>query len=611
MKPEIEDLKNSFKVGYEAYKDSREEAKEVWDLYHNRHYTQEQLNVLANRGQPAETFNVIKMFARMVVGYYSTVVNTVIASPSTSDDSITASVLSSTISKVFELNDFDSEGDKIKLGGILSGLFTAYEDVVDTGERDSFNRPINEVKVHYVPDGQLVLDADSTEDDYSDARYLHRYKWVTDDTIINAFGEETLKKLQAYDNHLNIDEGDFDYSLTSSFSGYYRIFDNYLIVHTVLVDSDKRRWSCMWSGDTLLSKEEITFKKTKWHYRVQKVHDSDKKEYYGIFRECIQSQHAINQAILKIQQMVNSTKAFVQDGAVEDIEDFTVRFNRVNAVIPVKSLKGIKIEQLSKEIQDQYIIVDNALNRIQRVLGINESFLGQAFASDSGRKVKLQQNQAIMSLRYLTQRLEVFYKRLGWDIAFLIQQYYTANQIINCVDPIVGDTYLELNKPMAMPTGEYDANGQPVMQAILLPMFDPGSGMPMEDDEGNIILAPVPEPGTELAFTKFEIRIDANAYNDEDEKAQLMLESVMSGQIGQILSQANPSKYLQVASLIIKSSKTKYSPYIAAIIEETAQMLGGDQETSQMIQQGQSGQQPSRGPMSSSLKLPTNTNEGI
>ena len=611
MKATVEEMRKTFKLGYEAFEDSRREAEQAWDLYHNRQYTPEQMAVLENRGQPAETFNVIKMFSRMLTGYYSTVANTVTATAKHYDDTDQASALNSTIDKVFELNRFTTEGDKIKLGGMISGLFVSYMDVVDTGERDQFNRPVNQVVCHYVPDSQIVLDDSSTMDDYSDASYLHRFKWMTSDKVLETFGTAAKGKLDAYTNFLNITEAEYDYSYTSPYSGHFRVYDNYLIVHTVMVDEDGKRWSCFWSGDTLLEKKEITFKKAKWHYRVQKLHDSDKKEYYGVFRDVLQSQYALNQAVLKIQLMVNSSKAFVQQGAVEDIDEFTTLFNRVNAVIEVKTLSGIKVEQLAKEVQDQYIIIDQCLSRIQQVLGINESFLGQAMASDSGRKVKLQQGQTIMQLQYLTRRIESFYQLLGWDIAALIQQYYTAHQVFNCMDPLVGANWIELNKPISKQTGEVDVYGQPVMVPVLLPMFDPANGRPMEDDDGNIILAPVAEPGTELSFTRYEITIESNAFNDEDEKAQLMLESVMSGQIGTVLSQANPANYLKVAALILKSTKTKYSPYISAIIEETAVALGGDQATTEMIQGKDQGQQPQSGPMSRQLKLPANTNEGV
>ena len=104
MKATIQDCKDTFKIGYETYNASRKEANEAWNLYHNRHYTYDQLAVLENRGQPKETFNVVKMFARMLVGYYSTVVNTVVVRPRNPRDVTTATVLNDTINFILEQN---------------------------------------------------------------------------------------------------------------------------------------------------------------------------------------------------------------------------------------------------------------------------------------------------------------------------------------------------------------------------------------------------------------------------------------------------------------------------------------------------------------------------
>ncbi len=90
-----------------------------------------------------------------------------------------------------------------------------------------------------------------------------------------------------------------------------------------------------------------------------------------------------------------------------------------------------------------------------------------------------------------------------------------------------------------------------------------------------------------------------------------MLESVMSGQIGQMLAQVAPAEFFKVSSLAMKTMGTKYSPQISQLLEQVAQKLGGDpaasNQASQMAQ-GNGGQQ--QGPMSQSLKLPQNTNEG-
>jgi len=611
MKAEIEYLKDSFAAGYQAFEPSAKEAAEIWNLYHNRHFTLEQLAILANRGQPAETFNVIKMFARMLVGYYSTVVNTVIVGPTNPRDIDTAATLNDVIESIFEDNRFDIEGDTIKLGGMISGLLACYVNVEDTGRKDPYNRPVYRVVAHHVRDSELVLDHMSTKDDYSDARWLHRFRWITEDAVIKGFGKEALKKLNAQQNHLNIEEAEYSYNYGEPFTGIYRVFDSYLIVHSVVEDTEGKRWSCFWSGDYMLRKDEITYREARWPYRVQKLHASDKAEYYGIFREIKESQHALNQAIIKIQLMVNSEKAFVEADAVENIDDFTDAFNRVTSVIPVLSLAGIKVEQMTREIQEQYIIVDRALDRIQRVLGINDSFLGMAFASDSGRKVKLQQGATIMSLRYMTARIESFYKSLGMDIANLVKQYYHANQILMVTDEIVGQRWVEINKPMMEPTGQFDPEGQPIMQPILLPSVDPDTQELAVDENGNILMSPVSEDGTEFTFFDFQIRIESNAYNDEDEKAQLLLETALSGQIGQMISQINPAGFFKMAALNIRSMKTKYSPDMARILDETGAMLAQDPAANAqaaMTAQGIGGASQAK---SKGLKLPQNTNEGV
>ena len=627
MKATIEDCRDTFKIGYEATNASRKEADDVWNLYHNRHYTYDQMMVLDNRGQPKETFNVVKMFARMLVGYYSNVVNTAVARARHPRHITNATVLNDAINFVFEDNRFDIEGDQIKLGGIVSGLLCCLTEVEDTGQRDQFGRPIYRCDLNHVPDFELVTDPQSVLDDYSDAKYIHRFKWLSEDDVRSTFGQAALDGMAAYQNFVNVTEADFEYRYGQisnysgygyysygyadyGFSGYYRVHNNYLVVHTVLEDENGDSWSIYWHDETILFKKKITYRKTRWPYRVEKLMSSNRAEFYGLFREVIESQKAINQAIIQIQLMANTTKIFVEDGAVEDIEEFKTLVNRVNGVIPVSDMAGIKVEQMTGEIQEQYVIIDRALDRIQRILGINDSFLGMAYASDSGRKVKLQQNATIMSLRYMTARIESFYTSLATDIGYLVQQYYYANQYLRLTDAMTGDRWVEINRPMMMFSGQFDANGQPIYEPILMEVLDPASGEPVIDEEGNLLLAPVNEIETDFSFIEFDIKMESSAYNDEDEKGQLLIESVMSGNIGQMLAQVNPAGFFKVASLTMKTMGTKYSPQMAQIMDQTAQMLSGDpqaQQQASMMAQGST----SSSPNSQSLKLPQNTNEGV
>ena len=593
MKIDIETLKDSFQLGHDSFEESRKEALKVMDLYHNRHYTDAQLAILNTRGQPAETFNVIKMFGRMLLGYYSTVINTIKVNPAQFDDIQTAAILHDLVNQTFRVNNFVSEGDKIKLDCILTGLMCSYVNVSKTGETDEFGRPKYKIEINHIPAMEIVMDPMSRLDDYSDARYIHRFKWMAKEQVIKQFGKEKTAKLQEYDNHVNIDEAEFEYTYNVRFQGRYRQYENYLVVHTIITDDKDKTWSIFWSGDYILSKKEITYKEVKNPYRVQKLNTSNKVEHYGIFREVIETQNAMNQALIKIQTMVNTQKAFVETTAVDNIANFTNQFNRVNAVIPVKNLAGIKIENLTREVLDQYTIIDKALDRIQRVLGINDSFLGMAYASDSGTKVKLQQNASVVALRYVTSKVESFYRLLGWDIMNLIKQYYTAHDVLRIADTYEGQKWLEINQPLMIPTGNINPQtGQPEMRPVYEEVLDPETQEPIVSEDGSIVMAPIPTRGTDIAFTKADIEVDTVAYNDEDERNQVMIEQFLNGPVGNMLSQINPVGYFKASELSIRNIKSKYSMEIGAILNETAQMLGGNPQLQQQMQQGQvAGQQ--------------------
>ena len=619
MQTDLDTLKDLFKISYETFESSRLEDEQVRDMYHNRQYTEQQLAQLNRRGQPAETFNIIKLFARLLIGYYSTVVNTIKVQPVQESDMLTAFILNDIVQYTFENNHFETEGDKIKQDGILSGLMCVYENVIDTGRKDEYGRPINRIELSHVPSREVLLDPMSSKEDYSDARFVHRFKWVSEEYLYSILREEyktekkidlIINQLNAYENYMNQEDTEFTASYGGEFIGYYKEYNNYLLIHTVIKDDKDKVWSIFWCGDTEISRKEITYKEVKFPYRIQKLHSSDKVEYYGIFREIIESQKAINQALLKIQLMANSQKVFVLDNSVEDIDKFADSVNRVNSIIEVKKLDGIKVVDLTRQVGEQYVIIDKAFDRIQRVLGVNDSFLGMAYASDSGRKVKLQQNATTLALRYVSTKIEQFYRLLGWDIVNLAKQFYTAHDVLRIADQVNGDRWVEVNRPMEMWTGQISENNTPIMQNVFEEVLDPENNTPMIDENGNYIIAPVPDIETEIAFSDVDLTIDTSAYNDEDEKNQLMLETVLQGNVGNVLLQYNPSAYLKAASLSVKSVKTKHSKDISKLLNDTAQQMQAQQmpvQSDEIPQKELSAQRR----LSQELKLPQNTNEGI
>lgn len=743
MKSDIQSLQDSFESWYATNEKSRKETTVALNMYNNRQWAPEQLSELIGRGQPPETFNIIKLVVRALVGYYASVVNKAVVEPRSYDNVTKATLLNDALKVVYERSNFDVVDDDIKMYGMLTGLFVSYTTIKASGKQDMFGQNEYQIFVEDVNPEEIVIDPLSSKRDYSDARGVHRFRWVSEDELRAEFGKNktTIDKLDAYRNHINIDEAEYTYKYENEFVGKYKVSNMYLVVHSIIGND-----SVFWCGDIELSRTKLNLNDVKSPYTVTRVSKSNKEEYYGIFREVIESQKAINQALIQIQLLVNSNKVLVEEGSVKDLDEFADSIARVNSVVQVEDLKGVLIQNMSQDVIQQYAIIDNGFARVKQVLGINDAMLGQAMASESGRKVKLQKNSGLMTLRYLTAPLEVFHRSLAVQLTKLIVQFYTANQILRVTDDVTGSRYIEINKPLLIPqlppelqqlvaqglpieyafqammTGHIspeiqmamqndqqlqeahqqyqqveqqaleqqnqmqqqmvnnNLSGQapmpnvpppppPANQAQTMPtpdiaevtkqspkaqmnkamsikrpnapegmsylyeeMLNPITGEPEKDTEGNIYMVPVVEEGSRLDLEEFDITIKPSSYDDEDEKAQLLLEVMLNGPGGQFVMQAAPAYYAKMLSLNVQSMKTKHSPEIAQMLNEIASNLGANPEFEAYMRTITSGISPTAnqggqamtddgtggmlppggmgGGGSSELKLPQNTNEG-
>jgi hypothetical protein len=570
LDPLLLECRDAYKISEEAYRPSILEGKEVIDLFHNRQYTQNQLDKLEENGQPAETYNIIKMMSNAMLGYMDTVVSKINIEPRYMSSATTALLLHDVVEYTLDRNDFETLNKRVKLDGLLTGLMVIYEEVVDTGATDKYGRPINEIKLSHIPSWQVRIDPMSNLDNYEDAKFIHHFKWLREDELLETFGKEKIAGLTEYYNFLDGDtEADYDREyIAGREEGRYKQHDSYLIVKTVIRYKGKV-WSVIWNDEYILEKKEITANAVRFPYRVVKMSNSDISEYYGPFRDITETQKALNQALIQIQLLVNTSKAFVEDNAVEDVEEFKELFNRVNAIIPVQDLQGIRVEDMSRDIAAQYTIIDQALARVKAVLGINDSFLGSSFASDSGRKVAMQTQSAASQMTSVTDKVQFMFKMIGQDMVKLIQQYYQAEQIFRIADPLNSEHYVHINKPIEMPTGDITPEGELVTSLVWTEELD-GRGNPLADKDGAIMMRPLTEMDTTLQFSEVDVKVISSNAQNADERNQLLMETFINGPAGQILMQTNPAAFLRTLAMQISEFGTKHSLEIARLLMETA-----------------------------------------
>jgi translation initiation factor 2 subunit 2 len=217
---DTEYLKETFQYSVDTYNNSQVEAQEVRDMYSNRQYTAEQIEVLNSRGQPVETFNVVLMMSRALMGFLGKVQNRPQIKARTISSNDVASALNDYSNYVLDDNEFDSVKRKIQLDGILSGLMVEYVDIQKTGQKDQYGRDINRISLEYVPSWQVAKDPMSKLDDGSDFRFFHRFKWISEDNFIALYGKRKLKDLEANTNYLNRDLSHMIKFLSKEFATY-------------------------------------------------------------------------------------------------------------------------------------------------------------------------------------------------------------------------------------------------------------------------------------------------------------------------------------------------------------------------------------------------------
>lgn len=561
MNNKLKRCQDYFKLSHKTFKASRLEALEVVDMYHNRQFTSSQLSTLRERGQPAETFNVIKMYVRMLNGYFSTVVNSILVNAVGINDSKQAALGQDIVNHTLRHNNFKVIKTKLQKDLLCTGLCCYRVASQDKGKKDQFGTPEKQIVLEHVPWEEIYIDPLSRKEDYSDARYVHRWKWVDEETLIDTYGKAKVATLMQNQNTEDIKGYDLTQKLNGEFVGRYKTYDMYLVIETQYKDKDKIR-SVIWSGDTLLEESELTELKD-FTLKPFVLEYSDKAEHYGLMRELTETQKAINQAIIQIQLLVNTNKVFVEEGAVDDFTEFEKKFARVNAIMQVNNLAGIKVDNLSVEVVQQYEILNNALNRCQRLLGINDSFLGMQGSSASGRSVQLQQNSAVVALRYITEAIEFIYTEVGKSILNAAKVYYKANTFLRIADKINGDRWVEMNKPFTMPNerGEQE-----------VAYYD---DVEFDSETGEANITPIMEPESQIAELDYDIEVTTSPYNDTDEIERVTLEAILAGPAGQLLAQAAPQRYFKIAGMNIQALKSRYSEEISKEFFEMAQQLGG------------------------------------
>ena len=524
--------------------------------------------ILTERGQPLQYYNMVREFTLKLAGYISGTRKEIAVRPRQQTFRSVANVMNDVLSTIHQKNEIGTLHFASTIDLLLSGLAVTEYEVFKNGEKDQYGRPMYDLLLHQVPEREVFIDPWSRKMDYSDGRIFTRKKWLGSYEFEDLFGRKMLDLSQPFSTVL---AGlGYDWEVDQAYgeirADEYRESSMYEVLHTTILRGDKII-EYHWNEQGILNKQDVTKKENQFRYTVRRLFPSNRAEYYGVFRDLFGTQEAVNQSIIAMQHMLNTSKVLVEKGAVENIDKFGAQYNKINGIAEVAdgalSGKRIQVEKFTVDLVNYQRKLTDDIARVERSIPMNDAFQGLAPASDSGKKVELQQTSVIVGQTYILIASDGWLRQIGDGTLSLVKQYYTAEQVFRVSDGPDRDKWTTINQPMT------DSFGNVTYQTVT----DPDTGKPVIDDDGTFVMAPMQNAESAIGIGSYELEVrtkPSGLGRQESEEALLFALQSTQGLIP-------PADTLEIIATFVGNKDAKDSEKIAEILRRNAAALAKTQ----------------------------------
>ncbi|RDU57106.1 portal protein [Helicobacter sp. MIT 00-7814] len=396
---------------------SLREYKEAKKYYHGDQLPPEVLSVLGERGQPPIYENLYKMIINKILGYKIQNIQEIKVSGRQEEDKHLSNLLQDLVRVFSQSKNYDKEITKRDLE-LIFGL-SVVELWVSENEKNT------QVTIKTLPTESFIIDKYSTDLNANDARRFHK--------VLNldaAYAKELFK------NKVIITKNTTTDSRVSVIESWFL---------------EKEGWNrYIWQNEGNICSYEVTPFKNKSHpFIIAKFAIDHDGKWYGLFRDIKPLQDYINFAENKVSNMLGSFKAFFEESAVLDAQEFSQNASIDNAIVKVSdgALKENKIHfvQHHADIAALSQKINETRNVLKIISGLNDESLGMAINRQSGVAISQRREIGLMGLNMYV-KIGDDMDRLIFEKALdLIQHYFTKEQTFRIVDKKVGERYFSIN----------------------------------------------------------------------------------------------------------------------------------------------------------------------
>lgn len=432
----VETLCSMFMASEDASYDARKLAERDRDYHDGKQLSDEEIKALRKRKQPEYIDNRIKSKVDYLVGLEKQQRVDPRAYPRTPMHEDDAEAATEALNYVASTENHDYKRSQVWKNLLVEGAGGFAISVEPSKKYGDFN-----VKIRRIAWDRMFWDPASAEPDFTDASYLGTVQWMDYDDALALYPDEA----DALDATLA--------SVTAS--------DTY---------DDKPKWN-LWADKKRRRVRIVAMwikRENQWHFaeftkggilkagpspyvndqgesdcelRFQSAYVDRDNNRYGLVRELISLQDAINKRNSKALHLMNTAQVVVRKGVFNDIEKLRREAARADGVIEVPItgddlMKEFQFNTRTDLAQAQFLLLQEAKQSID-LKGPNATAMGdkaQGSAAASGKAILASQQGGMVSLGDLLdnlRRLDIEVFRAVW---YRIRQFWTAEKWIRVTD---------------------------------------------------------------------------------------------------------------------------------------------------------------------------------
>jgi hypothetical protein len=169
--------------------------------------------------------------------------------------------------------------------------------------------------------------------------------------------------------------------------------------------------------------------------------DNEKRQWYGLLRQMKDPQKFANKWLSQTLHIINSNSkggVYVEDTAVDDIEDFEERYSAADGVIRVRdgTLANGKIQPKPQPQMPTALmsLTEFAISSIRDVSGVNQELLGMRDQNQPGILEYQRKQAAMTTLAVLFDALRQYRKQQAEVMLFYMVEYLADGRLIRISD---------------------------------------------------------------------------------------------------------------------------------------------------------------------------------